>query len=88
MKDVHEVLRQKEADLSRVRREIESLQIVASLLSDESKTDELPKKPASSAEDVSEAPEESEATGTGGLFSSAAPPAPRSNFWKILKRDQ
>jgi len=34
VKDVYEVLEQKEADLARVRREIESLQIVAPLVSD------------------------------------------------------
>jgi hypothetical protein len=33
MKDAYEVLQQKEADLARVRHEIESLQVVASLLS-------------------------------------------------------
>jgi len=39
MKDAYGVLEQKEADLARVRREIESLRIVASLLE---KTDDLP----------------------------------------------
>jgi hypothetical protein len=39
MKDAYEVLEQKEADLARVRQEIESLRIVASLLD---KTDDLP----------------------------------------------
>lgn len=86
MKDVYEVLQKKQADLARVRQEVESLHLVASLLSEQSATDELPKKPASSAEEVLELPEESEATGTGGMFSSVAPP-PRSSFWKILKRD-
>ena len=35
MKDVYEVLQQKEADVARVRHEIENLKIVSSLLSDE-----------------------------------------------------
>lgn len=35
MKDAYEVLEQKEADLSRVRQEIESLRIVAPLLVDD-----------------------------------------------------
>jgi hypothetical protein len=39
MKDAFAVLEQKEADLARVRQEIESLTIVASLLE---KTDDLP----------------------------------------------
>jgi len=39
MKDAYAVLAQKEADLARVRQEIESLRIVASLLE---KTDDLP----------------------------------------------
>jgi hypothetical protein len=35
MKDVHEVLQQKEADVADVRREIDSLRIVAQILSNE-----------------------------------------------------
>ena len=35
MKDIYEVLQQKETDAAHVRREIESLKIVSSLLSDE-----------------------------------------------------
>jgi hypothetical protein len=50
MKDAYEVLQQKEADLARVRHEIESLQVVASLLSDDLTSDELTKKKESSAE--------------------------------------
>jgi len=36
MKDVHKILRQKEADVANVRLEIQSLKLVSSLLSDES----------------------------------------------------
>ena len=35
MKDVYEVLRQKEADVTNVRHEIQSLKLVSSLVSDE-----------------------------------------------------
>lgn len=45
MKDVYEVLNKKEADLGRVRKEVESLRLVVPLLSEDS---EKPvKKPAS-----------------------------------------
>jgi hypothetical protein len=40
MKNAYEVLQQKETDLARVRHEIESLWIVASLLSDELPSEE------------------------------------------------
>ena len=40
MKNAYEVLQQKETDLARVRHEIESLRIVASLLSDELPSEE------------------------------------------------
>jgi len=52
MKNAYEVLRQKETDLARVRHEIESLWIVASLLSDELPSEELTKKRARSAEET------------------------------------
>jgi hypothetical protein len=45
MKDVYKVLNRKEADLGRVRKEVESLRLVAPLLSDES--DKPRKKPYS-----------------------------------------
>ena len=64
MKDVYEVLHQKEADLARVRREIESLHIVASLLSDDLVSDELTKKKESSAEKSWDRGPSSMATGT------------------------
>jgi len=52
MKNAYEVLQQKETDLARVRHEIESLWIVASLLADESPSEELTKKRARSAEET------------------------------------
>jgi hypothetical protein len=76
MKDVYQILEQKEADLTRVRRELESLQVVASLLTDETR-EEPAKKPTSGEKPPLD--EDSEATGTKGLFSSVA--STRSGFW-------
>jgi hypothetical protein len=83
MKDAYEVLRQKEAELNRVRHEMESLQVVASLLSEDSTSDELTAKKGISAEKASPATD-SQATGTDDLFSSIA--ASRPGFWKALRR--
>jgi hypothetical protein len=82
MKDVYEALQQKEADLARVRHEIESLRVVASLLSDDLGSDELTKK-RSAAEKTFDGDGDSVATGTDGLFSSA--PVSRPSFWKALR---
>ena len=81
MRDAYEVLHQKETDLARVRREIESLRIVAPLLSDELSSEELTKKGARSAEETLE-PSSEKATGTDDL-SSLKNPAPRPRFWSI-----
>jgi hypothetical protein len=83
MKDPYEVLREKEADLARVRHEIESLHAVASLLSDDVTSDEPNKKKESAAETLDRG-SGSEATGTDGLFSSI--PASRPGWWQALKR--
>jgi hypothetical protein len=82
MKSAYEVLEQKETDLARVRHEIESLRIVAPLLSDELPFEELTKKRASAAEETLDSVEK--ATGTDGLFSSIDS-APRPRFWNTLK---
>ena len=80
MKDAYEVLYQKEADVDRLRREIESLTIAARLLADDDLTfvppgsvpDEQKRKPSQKA--VSPEP-----TGTdGGVV------RPRSGFWGSL----
>ena len=68
MKDVYEVLQDKEADLARVRHEIESLRIAAPLLSDDLSCEELPKKRESSTEKTLD--RGAEATGTNSLFPS------------------
>ena len=81
MKDAYEVLQQKEADLARVRDEIESLRIVSSLLCDDLTSDELTKKRASTAAKTLDHGPGSEATGRDGLFFSDA--GSRPGFWKI-----
>jgi hypothetical protein len=68
MKNAYEVLQQKEADLARVRHEIESLWIVAPLLSDELPSEELTKKRARSAEEMIDRSSD-KVTGTDGRFS-------------------
>jgi hypothetical protein len=90
VKNVDDLLRQKEADLVRVRHELDSLKIVADLLADnDSSPDDLdlisdvPRgKLSSSAEEGIQA--SVEATGTDGLFSSFSHQGPRR--WSILKR--
>lgn len=83
MKDAYEVLRQKEADLVRIRHEVSSLKIVAPLLTDdseESQNDEEAKD-----NDGGSLPSASAATGTDGLFSYSGPSRP--GIWKqVLKR--
>jgi hypothetical protein len=80
MKDPCEVLQQKEADLSRVRNEIESLRLIAPLLSDDLPADEPEKKPTTGEKPLDAS---SEATGTEGLFSSVS--GGRTSFWQSLK---
>jgi hypothetical protein len=85
MKNAYEVLYQKEADLVRVRREIESLTIVASMLGDgdisffdpSKAPDGQNRKPAEKAILSSS---DTQATGTGPLI------ARRQGFWGSLKR--
>jgi hypothetical protein len=75
MKDAYQVLQQKEVDLSRVRKELESLFIVAGLLADGEEPSGDPvgtsldsqKKPSSSASENSPHLE----TGVGSQFLSA-----------------
>ena len=89
MKDAYQVLYEKETDLTRVRQEIESLKIAASLLDDElspdgsrESSDDLGKKPAGSAEERTSVPPELEVAATVGAFSVGR----RSGFWSSLKR--
>jgi hypothetical protein len=83
MKDAYEVLEQKEADLSLVRQEIESLRIVASLLVDDLNSNDSDQTHLISAKKTDDLPD-LEATGTDGLLSSDA--ISHSAFWNALKR--
>lgn len=87
MKNAHEVLQQKEADLARVRQEVESLAIAAELLNDDNSSgfdsvttlDDQSRKPAQKA--VPPEPIGTESTGTEGepfVW-------PRAGFWASLR---
>ena len=87
MRNAYEVLYQREADLARVRQEIESLTIVASLLAeDESSSFDPGTGPEGQnkkrAEKVTSPPSGAEATGTDGRSSIPR----RTGFWGALKR--
>jgi hypothetical protein len=86
MKDAYEVLYQKEADLARVRQEVESLRIAASLLTDEALAEQAGESPSrrsamSAGESSLAAHLEAAATGTDGPSTTLHEPG----FWKSLK---
>lgn len=87
MQDAYELLQQKRSELARVRKEIECLNIVAALLSDDGASDDPATNPAeppeSSLSDTISRLSDSAATNVDNLFSSAAT---RSSLWKALKR--
>jgi len=85
MRDAYEVLYQKEADLVRVRQEVESLKMVATMLTDDTSADQQSmtrdgeqRKPAEPAFTV---PSEIAATGTDCPLSNPRQPS----FWEFLK---
>ena len=88
MKDACEVLQQKQTDLARVRKEIDSLNIVVRLLSDDDSSDNPIQKsneaPPSSLSDTISRLSESAATNVDSLFSTVE--KSRSGFWGSLKR--
>ena len=85
MRDALEVLKEKEAELHRVRHQVESLRIACSLLDDE--PGQTGSENDDSQDERTEADAESQATGTDGLlFSSSAPSRP--GFWNKLKREK
>ena len=88
MKDAYELLQQKEAELARVRKEIESLNIVAPLLSDDRSSDDPAltpdESPASSLSETISRLSDSAATNVDNLFSSSE--TSRSGLWGSLKR--
>jgi hypothetical protein len=97
MKDAYEVLYRKEADLVRVRQEIESLTLVASLLNDvdqSSEEDAISAEPGLIADESKKKPPsfegqaflplpESPATGTDGQPSEIVR-RPKKTFWNVL----
>jgi hypothetical protein len=87
MQDAYELLQRKQAELARVRKEIESLNIVAALLSDDHASDDPGpnpvESPASSLSNTISRLSDSAATNVDNLFSSATT---RSSLWKVLKR--
>ena len=78
MKDVQEILRQKEAECERVHKEIDALRLVIPLLEDDGHAEaESRKQP----EHASEAPAHAEGTGTDGpSFSSVG--QSETSFWR------
>ena len=86
MKDVNELLTQKEAEVARVRKEIESLQMVLPLLADDAAEAEPERKPVSNVQgDASEASSPVQATGTDDLFSSTKS---GSRFWSFGRQNK
>ena len=82
MKDAYEVLHEKEADVARLRKEIESLNIVAGLLADDNDRksfDDLGRTSGSLGETISRL-SDAAATRAENLVAS------RSGFWDSLKR--
>jgi len=88
MKDAYELLQQKQAELARVRKEIDSLNIVGPLLSDDHSFDDPAPNPddspSSSLSDLISRLSDSAATNADNLFSSDE--TSRSGFWNSLKR--
>lgn len=89
MRDAYQVLYEKETDLARVRQEIESLKITATLLGDEPSldgssetSDDVGKKPAGYAEEGTAFRPASEITQTIGAFSVGQ----RTGFWSSFRR--
>jgi hypothetical protein len=90
MKNANDILRQKEADLARVRHERDSLRIVAALLADDDPnveglnvtSDGAGGKLSTHTEEATNAP--AAGTGTDGVFSSFSHQHPKP--WNVLKR--
>ena len=86
MKNAYEVLQQKQTDIARIRKEIESLNIVASLLSDEGNSPDPAQSESSrsSLNDTISRLSDSAASNADNLFSSVMDSG--SGFWGSLKR--
>lgn len=83
MKDVYLILRQKESDLARLRVEIDSLRLVAPLLTDEASNEEEIHLTSSNSEESFSDPQ---STGTDGPLSSIG--NSESRFWGLMKRSR
>lgn len=78
MKDVQEILRQKEEECERVHKEIDALRLVIPLLEDDNRSDSEGRK---QPEHASEAAAQAEGTGTDGpTFSSVG--QSETSFWR------
>jgi hypothetical protein len=84
MKNAVEVLQQKETDLARVRKEVDSLRLALPLLSESTDGIEKAQPQSASKNPLSERRSGSEATGTDGVLPSASPS--RSKIWNALTR--
>ena len=83
MKDAYEVLYQKEADLVRVRQEVESLRVAASLLGDDETVPGEGETPDKKPAENELAPQsEEQATGTNGATGSSRQPG----LWEAFTR--
>jgi len=82
MKDVQEVLTQKEIELAALRKEVECLQLAIALLSEEEAGNLIEEKKLPERDIGSDSG--TQATGTDGLFSS--PLRSESGFWRFGKR--
>ena len=84
MKDVYLILRQKESDLARLRIEIDSLRLVAPLLTEELPQHEEVDLSTSLEEEASFSDPQS--TGTDGPLSSIG--NSESKFWGLIKKSR
>ena len=86
MKDAYEVLQQKQAELDRIRNEIESLKIVERLLSEDLACDDPTQDPdkSSSLKDTISRLSDSAAANAEKLLTAVS--TSRSGFWNSLKR--
>lgn len=83
MKDVYLLLRQKESDLARLRVEIDSLRVVAPLLTEEPDREQEVSVASSESEESFSDPQ---STGTDGPLSSIG--NSESRFWGLMKRSR
>lgn len=86
MKNPFKVLEQKEADLVRVRHEVESLRLVTSLLAEGASSVQSDDKETTPEENARDADSALEPTGSDGLSASGATSG--SSIFKMLKRSK